>query len=65
MLVQIWCFVATTLGLIIHSFQETVITPAMMWHGFPLPINKDMENILLHYNMGPTQLSPLVVLMSE
>lgn len=39
--------------------------PAMMWHGFPIPIIEEMAHILCYYDVCPIQVLPLVVLAYE
>lgn len=45
--------------------DEIMVTLEMLWHEFPVPITKEMAQILSHYNISLDELPPLVVLAYE
>lgn len=43
----------------LHS-NKIIIILTMLWHGFPLPVTKEMAQILHFYDIHPIELAPVV-----
>lgn len=49
----------------LRNAGETIVTPAMLWHSFPLPLIDDMEKILLYYEVSHAHLQPMIFSIYE